>query len=58
MFDEFEAGTIATKQGRIFIRRDGSALPPFLLHGFPQTHLMWRDIAPILAHDFTVVSGS
>jgi haloacetate dehalogenase len=26
-----------------------------LLHGFPQTHAMWRDIAPLLAHDFTVV---
>jgi haloacetate dehalogenase len=26
-----------------------------LLHGFPQTHLMWRDIAPVLARDFTVV---
>jgi haloacetate dehalogenase len=27
----------------------------FLLHGFPQTHLMWRDIVPHLVKDFTVV---
>jgi haloacetate dehalogenase len=26
-----------------------------LLHGFPQTHLMWRDVAPLLAQNFTVV---
>jgi haloacetate dehalogenase len=26
-----------------------------LLHGFPQTHLMWRSVAPALARRFTVV---
>lgn len=26
-----------------------------LLHGFPQTHVMWRDIAPLLAADFSVI---
>jgi len=26
-----------------------------LLHGFPQTHLMWRGVAPLLAREFTVV---
>ena len=26
-----------------------------LLHGFPQTHLMWRGVAPLLARHFTVV---
>jgi haloacetate dehalogenase len=25
------------------------------LHGFPQTHLMWRSVAPLLARHFTVV---
>jgi haloacetate dehalogenase len=55
MFDEFEADTIATEQGRIFVRRGGSGLPLLLLHGFPQTHVMWRGVAPMLAPDFTVV---
>jgi haloacetate dehalogenase len=55
MFDEFESDTIATEQARIFVRRGGSGPPLLLLHGFPQTHLMWRDVAPLLVRDFTVV---
>jgi haloacetate dehalogenase len=26
-----------------------------LLHGYPQTHVMWRKVAPLLAQEFTVV---
>jgi len=33
----------------------GSGLPVLLLHGYPQTHLMWRHLAPRLAEEFTVV---
>lgn len=33
----------------------GSGPPVVLLHGFPQTHLMWRHVARELAADFTVV---
>jgi haloacetate dehalogenase len=33
----------------------GGGPPLALLHGFPETHLMWRDVAPILAAHFTVV---
>lgn len=33
----------------------GAGPPLLLLHGFPQTHLMWRDVAPLLASQFTVV---
>ncbi|MCL2582388.1 MAG: alpha/beta hydrolase [Streptosporangiales bacterium] len=32
---------------------DGPAV--VLLHGFPQTHLMWRHVAPALAEDHTVI---
>jgi haloacetate dehalogenase len=28
-----------------------------LLHGFPQTHMMWHKIAPRLAREFTVVAA-
>ncbi len=33
----------------------GSGDPVLLLHGYPQTHLMWRHVAPALARDHTVV---
>ena len=33
----------------------GQGPPILLLHGFPQTHLMWRRVAPLLARRFTVV---
>jgi haloacetate dehalogenase len=33
----------------------GSGDPIVLLHGFPQTHLMWRHVAPELAQDHTVI---
>ena len=51
------AGTAAIETGEptIFVRRRGSGPPVLLLHGFPQTHLMWRDVAPRLAARFTVV---
>jgi pimeloyl-ACP methyl ester carboxylesterase len=33
----------------------GSGSPVVLLHGFPQTHLMWRHVAADLASDHTVL---
>ena len=33
----------------------GSGAPVLLLHGYPENHLMWRDVAPVLAGDHTVV---
>ena len=33
----------------------GSGRPLVLLHGFPQTHLMWRHVAVDLAADYTVI---
>jgi haloacetate dehalogenase len=53
--DDFTSGVIDTGETSIFIRRHGSGPPLLLLHGFPETHLMWRDIAPRLAERFAVV---
>ena len=36
-------------------RVGGSGRPIVLLHGFPQTHLMWRHVAADLAADHTVI---
>jgi len=54
-FDQFDTFEIETKETRIFARRGGAGPGLLLLHGFPQTHLMWRHIAPALAQSFTVV---
>jgi haloacetate dehalogenase len=52
---DFTSARIDTAETGIFTRRSGSGPPVLLLHGFPQTHLMWRSVAPLLARDFTVV---
>jgi len=52
---ELESMVIDAEGARINVRRGGSGPPVLLLHGFPQTMLMWRDIAPMLTGDFTVV---
>lgn len=40
---------------RINIRRAGAGRPLLLIHGYPQSMVMWHRIAPSLAKDFTVV---
>jgi hypothetical protein len=50
MLDGFKAAEIETGETSIFARRRGSGPPVLLLHGFPETHLMWRGVAPLLAH--------
>jgi len=53
--DDFSAAVVETGETTIFLRSLGSGPPLLLLHGFPQTHLMWRAIAPLLARSFSVV---
>jgi haloacetate dehalogenase len=53
--DDFETVEVETGETRIFARRSGSGPPVLLLHGFPQTHLMWRRVAPLLVRNFMVV---
>jgi len=53
--DGFRAGEIRAGETTIYARWGGSGPPVLLLHGFPQTHLMWREVAPLLARRFTVV---
>lgn len=55
-FPGFAAHWIDTDAGRIFARSGGSGPPLALLHGFPQSHLMWARVAPILARRFSVVA--
>ena len=46
MFAHFDEAQIQTSEMSIFMRRDGTDRP-LLLHGFPQTNLMWRDLASV-----------
>ncbi len=41
----------------IAFRRAGDGPPLLLLHGFPQTNMMWHRIAPSLAERFTVIAA-
>src|SRR5919204_3745335 len=53
--DDFRPAEVETGETTIFVQYFGSGSPILLLHGFPQTHLMWRGVAPLLARSFTVV---
>jgi haloacetate dehalogenase len=55
VFDGFETSAVDVGETTIFIRRKGRGRPLLLLHGFPQTHLMWHRVAPVLAEEFTVI---
>jgi haloacetate dehalogenase len=55
MFEQFHSASMGVKDTAIFYRSGGSGRPLLLLHGFPQTHLMWHRIAPALAEHFLVV---
>jgi haloacetate dehalogenase len=53
----FESRLAATDQGEIFLHQAGSGPPLLLLHGFPETSLMWHRVAPLLASNFTVIAA-
>jgi haloacetate dehalogenase len=55
MFEGFERLSIETTGATINLVRGGSGSPLLLLHGYPQTHVMWHKVAPRLAQEFSVV---
>lgn len=59
-FEGFELSQIVLPDpaGEVSLRvRHGGAGPPLLLlHGYPETHMMWAKVAEALAADFTVVA--
>lgn len=56
LFPGFASRFLSTEAGRIFARIGGSGPPVVLLHGFPESLVMWHRIAPVLAQSFTVVA--
>jgi haloacetate dehalogenase len=55
LFPGFERRQIETSGATINLVTGGNGPPLLLLHGYPQTHVMWRKVAPALAENFTVV---
>ena len=56
MFEGFDTRALETERGTIHARVGGSGPPLLLLHGYPETHLMWHSCAPAPAERFTVVA--
>jgi haloacetate dehalogenase len=56
MFDEFKRIDLETSGSRIHLVKGGQGFPLLLLHGYPQTHVLWHKIAPRLAEHFTVIA--
>jgi haloacetate dehalogenase len=55
LFPGFASRHIAAHGALLNARIGGEGPPLVLLHGYPQSHLMWRKVAPALAQRFTVV---
>lgn len=55
LFPGFDSKWISTSIGKMFARTGGSGPPLMLLHGYPQTHVMWHRVAPALAKSFNLV---
>jgi haloacetate dehalogenase len=56
-FPGFKQLTKKTSGAAINFVTGGSGPPLLLLHGYPETHIMWRKVAPQLARKFTVVAA-
>ncbi len=57
MFPGFERLQIDADGVVINLVKGGGGPPLLLLHGYPQTHVMWHKVAPRLAESFTVVAS-
>jgi haloacetate dehalogenase len=55
VFGGFALRRIDTGEAELRVRVGGDGPPVLLLHGHPQTHLMWHRVAPLLAAAFTLV---
>jgi haloacetate dehalogenase len=57
MFKGFKSERIQTTGATINVVWGGQGPPLLLLHGNPETHVMWHKIAPRLAEEFTVLAA-
>jgi len=57
VFAGFGERELPTSRGTVRARIGGSGPPLLLLHGYPQSHLMWHAAAPLLTEGRTVVAA-
>ena len=55
LLDGFESKRISTRETEINLKVAGKGPALLLLHGYPQTHVIWHKIAPELARTHTVI---
>jgi haloacetate dehalogenase len=57
LFSGFEEIDLPCERGVVHARVGGAGPPLLLLHGYPETHLMWHAAAGVLAEHFTIVAA-
>ena len=55
MFEGFEYSQVNTSSATINLAHGGSGSPLLLIHGYPQSHVTWHKVAPLLKDSFTLV---
>ncbi len=55
LFPGFDSRVFSTRGADIFARLGGEGQPLVLLHGYPQTHVMWHMLAPELSKYFSLI---
>jgi haloacetate dehalogenase len=57
VFEDFRTEDVEVDGVLVHARVGGEGPPVLLLHGYPQTHVMWHRVAPRLAEHHTVVAA-
>ena len=55
MFSGFHKEKIKVTGTEINLVRGGEGPPLLLLHGYPQSHIMWHKVAPSLSEKFNLI---
>ena len=55
MFPKFTKKRLIKEECEIFFVEKGKGIPVVLLHGFPQTHSMWAEVAPLFPDTYHVI---
>src|SRR4051812_29027164 len=58
MFERFTVTNVMTPRGSVCVRVGGSGPPVLVLHGYPETHLMWHAVAQARAERFPVIAAA